>query len=279
MGVYVVVLGDGMVADSGRGGAVVNDPPVPQDDSAIDQGCQQSTFVQDEQYRCAVRAQPGKSLGERTLVGDVDPGHRFVEDEQLGPGGKGAGDENSLLLSAGEPGHAFPRPLGKAHGRQSGVDGGAIAFAQPAEGPAVSEPAGGDDLADRRGYAGCGRRSLRDVPDLPPFCEPRQGCTEEASLAGREWDQTDQGSDKRRFSRAVRPEDRHHIAVEHGDRHMPQDHPATEDDHATVELSHEGRERTVPEGIPGPLFATGGVVQQGPSAFLSASRFACMTLK
>ena len=41
-------------------------------------------------------------VDEPLLAAAVDAGGRLVEQEQLGAGGEGAGDEDALLLAAGE---------------------------------------------------------------------------------------------------------------------------------------------------------------------------------
>src|SRR4249919_2444496 len=99
--VQVVVGRIGVMPNSGRRCPIVDDPSVTKDDGAVDEGGQWSKFVQDEKDRGAVGVQPGEGVGQRALVGEIHPGHRLVEDEQIRLSRQGASNEDPLLLTAG----------------------------------------------------------------------------------------------------------------------------------------------------------------------------------
>jgi hypothetical protein len=102
----------GVMPDGRRRSPVVDDPSVAQDHGAVDERRQGSELMQDKEDGGAVRMQCGEGVGERALVGEINTGHRLIEDEQIRSRGQGASDKDPLLLPAGEPGDAVSRPVG-----------------------------------------------------------------------------------------------------------------------------------------------------------------------
>ena len=102
MRVHVVVVRDGVLAGRLGHRSVVDDPAVVHDDGPVHQRRQRAQFVRDQQDRAAAVDEPVERGGERLLAGRVDAGGRLVEDQQVGLAGQGPGDEDPLLLAAGE---------------------------------------------------------------------------------------------------------------------------------------------------------------------------------
>src|SRR5215510_2858183 len=69
--VQVVVGRIGVVPNGGRRCPIVDDPSVTKDDGAVDEGCQRSKLVQDEEDRGAVAVQRGEGVGQRALIGEI----------------------------------------------------------------------------------------------------------------------------------------------------------------------------------------------------------------
>jgi hypothetical protein len=74
--------------------------------------------VRDQHDGGAGGDQTRQRLGERDLAGVVDAGGRLVEHEQLGLAGERPGDEDALLLPAGQRADAVARPVRQADGRE-----------------------------------------------------------------------------------------------------------------------------------------------------------------
>src|SRR5690606_31721985 len=112
VGVVVLVVGVAVARGGRRRRAVVDDAPVAQDDGALEQAGQRAELVEDGEDARAALAQAGEGGGEGLLGVTVDAGERLVEDEELGPADEGAGDEDTLLLAAGEDADRLVRALG-----------------------------------------------------------------------------------------------------------------------------------------------------------------------
>ena len=170
----------------GQRRAVEGDPSVAHHHGPVDQLGQRPELVGHQHDRGAAALQLGQRLGERQLVGQVDARGRLVEEEQVGLAGQGAGDQHPLLLPAGQLGDPVGVPVGQPDDLDGVADRGPVGAGQRPEQAPAAEPAGGDHLPHRRGYAGGGRAALRDEPDPVPVVEPVQGRAEQLRRAAGE---------------------------------------------------------------------------------------------
>ena len=127
--------------------------------------------------------EPVEERGECFLCFCVDAGGRLVQDEQLGLGRQGLGDEGPLLLAARESHERAVRDVGQPNSLDRLVDHLAISRPGPAEEPDTWEPPCGDHLANRRGSAHPELGALGQVPDRFAPGEPVRRLTEEERLA------------------------------------------------------------------------------------------------
>ena len=81
---------------------VVGDPAVAHHDRPVDERRQRAELVGDQHDGGAAVLEAAQRVGQRLLAGQVDPGGRLVEDEQVGLAGERAGDQHPLLLPAGQ---------------------------------------------------------------------------------------------------------------------------------------------------------------------------------
>lgn len=97
--VVLVVLAVVVAGHRRPGWAVVGHPSVAQHDGTIDQRPQRAHLVQHRDDREAAVGAALDDVGEHPLVLEIDPGGWFVEHQQLGGAGQGAGDQDPLLLT------------------------------------------------------------------------------------------------------------------------------------------------------------------------------------
>src|SRR5690606_7447297 len=107
----------------------------------------QIQVVQREQHR---RGQPPQGTQDVQLVPDVQVVGRFVEDQQRGPLGEGAGDEHPLAFAAGQPVERPVRQVAGADRRQGVADQRRVLGGVAVEEPFVRGAAHRDDLPDRQ---------------------------------------------------------------------------------------------------------------------------------
>lgn len=145
-------------------------------------GFQRTQFVEDQQHRRALGDLLAQGGGQDLLAGQVDARHRLVHDQQLGFAGEGAGDEDALVLAAGEGVHRVLGAVRHADQLQGAPDRLAVGPAQDAEAGA-GEPARGHDLRHGRRDTARRGRALRYVPDAPPVAEAAARGAEQLDLA------------------------------------------------------------------------------------------------
>ena len=93
----------------GRGS--VEEHPLFEHDDAVEVGGDRAELVRHEQHGGVVLADKvDEGVAEQPLRFGVDAGDRLVENQQLGVGHEGLGDERTLLLAAREFGH---QPVGE----------------------------------------------------------------------------------------------------------------------------------------------------------------------
>ncbi len=102
---------------------------------------------------------------EPFLAGLVDAGGGLIEEQEPGFGDQGAGDEDALLLAAGQAPDGLLREGQHIDGLEGCADGGAVGFAEGAEEGFASDQAELDDLADGDGERPVDGMALRDVAD------------------------------------------------------------------------------------------------------------------
>ena len=135
----------------------------------------------------------GRDIAERVdevVVGDgVERGGRLVEQQEVGFAGEGAGDEDALLLSAGEFGDFATGEVGDFHRVQCGVDGvvgigdGA---ASDAVLPAEAVAAHFDDFADGDGEAPVDGAGLGHIADAGADAAGRAAVDQDFAAGGLE---------------------------------------------------------------------------------------------
>ena len=97
------MVGVGVIAGSEMAGrAVVADAAAAHDDCPGDDLGQGIEFVRDDDQGRAALDEPAHDGDEHLLVTAVDSGGRLVHQEDLGPAGQSAGDQDAALLPAGE---------------------------------------------------------------------------------------------------------------------------------------------------------------------------------
>jgi hypothetical protein len=83
-------------------GSVQGDPSFAEHDRTIQQRREHIRLVQDDQDGHPLVVEAADEISKPLLRGEIDAGERLVHDEQSGRGDQGTGDEDPLLLAAGE---------------------------------------------------------------------------------------------------------------------------------------------------------------------------------
>ena len=172
--------GHGVVVE---GQPVVHDPAVPHHDRAVDQRRHRAELVGHQDDRGTALLEVAQRVGQGTLVGQVDPGVGLVEEEQLGPAGQRPGDEDALLLAAGEVRDAVAGAVGEPDHGQGVVDRRAVLPAQGTQEATPGQSAGGDHLPHRGGHPRGGRGALGHEADPVPVVEVGKRDAEELQRA------------------------------------------------------------------------------------------------
>ena len=203
-------------------------------DDPVQVGQQRVDVVGDEQHGHAL---PSADLcherGHDRLVGQVEAVERLVQQQQLRPAHERLGDQQPLLLAAGELPDRAVRVLARADELDHLLDPlprpPACASSGPAgrerqrQPPAVAVEPQAHHVAPAQPRAGVERAPLRQVPD--PRVLPPRGPPQHAHLARRKRQRAEHRLQQRRLARAVRAEHRHELAVAHGDVHPAPDRP------------------------------------------------------
>ncbi len=103
--------------------------------------------------------------GEGFLGGLVDAGGRFIQEQDARRGDEGAGDEDALLLAAGEAADGLVGEVVHADFFEGVHDFGAVGFVVAAEEAFFSVEAELDDLADGDGEGPIDGVAVGDVAD------------------------------------------------------------------------------------------------------------------
>src|SRR5680860_844921 len=117
-------------------------------------------------------------LGEGFLVGMVHARSRLVHDEQFGLCGQRPGDEDPLLLSAGQFGHRIAESVGKPDPFDGFNHGFEVGLVSAAEEPTTREAPTHHHLIHGGGDPGRRIGTLREVAEAMPGFELRQGSAE-----------------------------------------------------------------------------------------------------
>ena len=227
------------VVEGVQGRSVVGDPAVAHDDGPGDDRRQRPHLVGDQQDGRAACDETLDDAGEALLAGEVDPGGRLVEDQQVRLRGQRASDEDPLLLTPGEDGGAVLGPVGQVDGLERLLHRPAVGGAHRLPGTAVGQPAGGDHFSHAGRHAGRGGEALRDEPDPVVVGEAGERRAEELDRSGAQRGQAQQAAHQGRLPRAVGAEDRHDLSGMDGEVEVPQDRSAAQH-HTAVRESHDG---------------------------------------
>ena len=205
---------------------------------------QRTGLVQDHEQGGAAGGELPEELGDQLLGGDVHPGERLVEHEQLGIAHQGPGDHHASALPAG---HAGDRPAGEVRHPdrlERGVDPGVAGARPPAAG---AEQAAGDGLPrGGRDRAGLGRL-LGDVAEAVVGAALGDRAAQQVRRAALERQHPDRGAQQGRLARAVRAEQRDELAALDAQVDVVQDPLAGAGDARADDLD----DRSVPGSVPG----------------------------
>jgi hypothetical protein len=204
-----------VVPDPGKipRGAVEDDRP-PHEHESLDVMLDGSELVGDVDDRDSELAvQVGEEIGQRLLRLGVDTRRRLVENQERWLPGECLRDERALLHPAGEsPDRCIGHRL-EADAADRLRDKRAIRMTQPADEPAGSEPAGGNDLAYGRRRVATELRTLRQIAERAPAGEAVGGLAVEQSRALRRPLEPEKDPNQRGLSTTVRACDGHELAL------------------------------------------------------------------
>ena len=155
-------------------GTIVDDPAIAQHDGTVDEGTEWANVMQHDQGARAGRQQPAKYVGEYPLVLKINTRGRFVEYEEIWLSRKRPGNEDPLLLPAGQPRDVGVELLRQSHVGDRFAYRNPISSRQRPEWPTTCQPSGCDDFFDL-GSAEQRCRALRHIADPRPTPEVPQG--------------------------------------------------------------------------------------------------------
>ena len=134
--------------------------------------------------------------GQGLLVGRVHPGHGLVHDEDVGLPGKGTGDEDALLLAAGQVVDGVVGAVEQSYRGQRLGDRVPVVRGEGAESAAPVDPPGSDDFAHGRRDTAADGEALRHVADLRPVTEAAERGPADPHLSTGERHHAEQGADQ-----------------------------------------------------------------------------------
>jgi len=110
------------------------------------------------------------------LPGRIDPGHGLIENDDLWARHQSAGDEETLLLTAGKLADGHVGEMGDAHLPHDLLGVFEVGGDVAAEQAGLSDQSEADDLAGGEGKAPLGTGALRNIPDdvAAPACLQRR---------------------------------------------------------------------------------------------------------
>lgn len=160
----------------------------------------------DDDDGLAVGAQPLEELDDRPLGDGVDPGKGLVHDVELGLLGEGPGEEDALLLTAGELADLTIGELAHPDLVQAGHRGVTLRLAGPPKPAELAVLAHHHDVDRRRREVPVDRAALRDVGDQTAHLPV--GPTKDLDPAGRQGDEPEDRLEQRALAGPVRSDDR-----------------------------------------------------------------------
>ena len=132
--------------------AVERDPPSVDDDDPGHQVGEGGQLVGDDDEGEALGDEPREHLDQPVLAGDVDPGRRFVHDEDVGLAGQCAGNEHAALLAPGQGADIDAGPVGEADEFERPADLLPVGAGGDAQPGLPGQSARGHDLRHRDGH-------------------------------------------------------------------------------------------------------------------------------
>ena len=162
-------------------------------------------------------------VAEQPLRFGVDTGDRLVEDQELGITDERFGDEDALLLSAGELVHAPAPQFRERDGAQRVVDGIAVRGAGPSPPTPSGEPPGAHHFLDGRRQVRWQLGPLRYVADAIAVLEAAGFLAEHRNAPRARSQQAEQDAQQRRLAAAVRADQRRELALVDPERDVGQD--------------------------------------------------------
>src|SRR5262245_29177460 len=225
-----------------------------------------------DQGHVALAVQVAQHRVEARLRLRIDAAGGLVEDQELGVGDEGAGDQHALLLPRRQGADAGPGVSGHADLAQDLGDARALGRADAPEQTESRHETGRDDLADGGGQAGVERRFLGDVAEAPPLakCRGRVAEQEDAAMLGRQEPEHD--PEQRGLARAIRADDAEEVAGRDREVDPLEDPNLAAIERDVLELD-EGPHRAAVRWTPSsrsPL--TSGRLDRGPPAGSSPTR-------
>src|SRR5205823_4957313 len=175
--------------------------------------------------------------GDRGLAGEVETVERLVEQKQLRPADERLGDQEPLLLAAGELADRLRRVAARPDELEHLGDAARLLprtrEPRQRDPPARAVEAEAHEVDPPDPGAGVEVAPLRQVADLRVPVARRPA--EHRGLPGRKRQQAEDGLDERRLAGAVRAEHRHELAVADLQRDSLEDRPPTQADRRPLE--------------------------------------------
>src|SRR5262245_6437407 len=226
-----------------------------------------------DQGHVALAVQVAQHRVEARLRLRIDAAGGLVEDQELGVGDEGAGDQHALLLPGRQGADAGPGVGGHADLAQDLGDARALGRADAPEQTESRHEAGRDDFADGRGQAGVERRLLRDVAHAPPLAKRGGRVAEQQDAALLGWQEPEHDPQPRGLARAVRADDAEEVAGRDGEVDPLEDPNLAAIERDVLELDegpHRGAVGRAPSSARSPL--TSARLDRGPPAGSSPTR-------
>jgi hypothetical protein len=200
--------------------------PAQHDDPVEVVGHRRELMGDEQDGRPPLPDQRHQRVAEPALGFDVDAGHGFVEDEELGLGGQGLGDEGPLLLPARQLGQETAAERQQVDGPERGLYRLPVGGPEAAAPPPPGQTAGGHHLLHRGRQDVEQHRALGDVAHPPPFGQLVRRQAEEPDVAALGAEEAEGDAQQRRLPRAVGSDQGHELAGGHGEagaveHHLP----------------------------------------------------------
>jgi hypothetical protein len=172
-----------------------------------------------------------------SLIGEIEAVERLVEQQQTGAADERLGDQQALLLAAGELADGLVRVARGIDELDHLGDSRCLSRAarqrRDRDAPASAVEPERDDVGAADAGAGVEVAALREVADQLVRLARRP--SEHGHGSGGEREQAEHGLDQRRLAGPVRAEDGNEVAVLDGEREVAPDRPAAEANLGSVE--------------------------------------------